>query len=141
MESRRLVSASVDMVELLAILSIPVIQPVKVGGGALKTFSKPEHYSAVSKLRERTPLLSHPFLDRRLSNAEIATSLAPFFAKTFKLAEETPAFYEAVSFYPRLGGKRVTVTPLARIEDGDVIQEEEIDFDELEYEDFLIEEF
>ena len=79
---------------------------------------------------------------------EVATSLAPFFAHTFKLAKETPAFHEAVTFVANSartsGHQRIVVNPLERINEGNVILEEEEeleDEDAFEYEDFLIEEF
>ena len=79
---------------------------------------------------------------------EVATSLAPFFAHTFKLAKETSAFHEAVTFVANSartsGHQRIVVNPLERINEGNVILEEEEyleDEDAFEYEDFLIEEF
>ena len=122
-------------------LCYPRTQPVKVPGGALKTFSKPEHYSAVAKARARVGVLTQPFVDRRLPNVEVATSLAPFFSKTLRLANETTEFREVVTFFPhsRLETNTITVNPLERI--NDVIQDEDCDEEVLEYEDYLIEEF
>merc|ERR1712029_222576 len=141
-------STKVDLTEYGGLVSAmgmchPRTQPVKVSGGGLKTFAKPEHYNAVAKMRARLPILTEPFVDRRLPSAEVATSLAPFFTTTFKLAQETPAFYEAATFFPNskaAGHQRILVSPLDRINEGNVIVEEEECEEDFEYEDYLIEE-